>query len=795
MVGGKLYMFRRNLTLAFRRLTKYKRLTFINIFGLLVGITSSILILLWVQSEVRYDQFHDNIDQVYTIYKNSHYPNGDIETTTSQTARLKEALEQFPEVEMVTRFTERAVQLSFNDRIFKGNRLLVDPAFFQMFDHQLVLGDIETCLATGKEVVLTEAMAIKLFGRVDVLGESLQQDNDVLLKVSGIVKDPPLNGRFRFDCLTSVDDWTKKQKWTQGWQNGAVEVYLKLKDQSASTLLDEKVRPLIKQNTKGRSISELFLFPFKDEYLNGKFKNGVSVGGRIAYVKLLTIAALFIVLVACINAVNLATADSFRRGREVGIRKVAGASKRSLVFQLMTESAIVVCSTIILSLILMEFLLPYFNELTGKQLFIDFQDPVFTLALIGMVLVITMFSGLYPAMLLSGFRTVSVLKGKMDAKGASGLGSYMRKGLVLFQFAVSGLLIFATITIHQQVGFIFNDDRNLERENMIVLQNDESLIERYDGFKEALLQNSSIEAVTCITELPSNVQMSSGDPTWEGKNPEMDIVDFKLLFTNFDFIETMNLQLVAGRDYSGELSTDSIHYIINEAAARVMGMEDPVGKKMAVWKGTDGYIIGVVRDFYLNSIHEEIAPLIICNWKNYTDEILIRAAKGKTKEALTALEKTHAAFMPGFVFEYRFMDEAYELMYRNELMVRELVAYFGIVSILISCLGLFGLTSIQMERRIKEIGVRKVLGASVSNLLILFSRRSLVLPLIALLLVTPFAYWLMNDWLSTYAYRINIKVWMFVLVDVMALLIALLTVCFIAVRFARKNPVESLRYE
>lgn len=786
----------RSIKTATRKLLKTKEFTGINILGLVIGITTSLFIFLWVNDELQYDGFHENKENIYSVWSHSHFPNGEIATGSDQSGILKGALESgFPEVEKVARINYNpTVQLSVNNKHFRDRGIFADEEFFQIFTFPVIDGQLsEESLATDNDIILTESMAVKLFGETNVSGEQVRIDNRIDAIVRAVVQDPPKNSRFRFGYALSMQSWLDRNDWAMGWGNGALEVYLTVEQNASAELLSEKIEDLNRKNQEG-NIRSQFLKPFTEMYLYSDYENGEIAGGRIEYVRLFTIVAIFIICIACINFINLSIAESFKRSKEVGVRKVVGAGKATLVRDFLIESGLIVFSSIVIGVILVEILIPYFNNLTGKSIVLNWLEPQLVISILGLGLITTLIAGLYPAVVLSGFKTTQALKGKLDMKGASGFGALIRKGLVVFQFLVAGFLIFATLIIGQQIDFIFNNERNVDKEGIIVLQNDYGLIENYESFRAELLKDPSISAVTSIGTLPINIQANTGDPTWEGRNPETDKTNFKLFFTEQDFIPAMNLEIVEGRNFSRDLKTDSTSIILNEAAIRGMHLEDPIGKIVKFW-GYDAKIIGIVKDFYLNSVYEEIDPLIIMNWVENTEYVTVRANPGQESRALKALEERYAEFMPGYIFDYQFLADSHKNMYRNELLIKDLAKVFGFIAILISCLGLYGITSINAQRSVKAIGVRKVLGASLKQILTLFTRQSLGLPLLALIIMAPIAYSLMGQWLNSFTYKVALDIWLLGGVIAGALLISWLTVSIIAFKAASVNPVKSLRNE
>ncbi len=789
-------MLKRNIKTAIRKLWNKKEFTFLNVLGLTVGITTSMFILLWVQDELEFDAYHPDLDRVYAVWSDFHANDGQIYSSSYQTAIIKEHLdENYPDFEKVTRvnfWAEHQLAGTTGEK-FKDFGYRLDPEFFQIFQFDILDGAIsEDLLTTNDQIVLTESVARLLFDRVDVVGEIVRMDNREDKMVQMVVADPPKNSRFQFPFAISAGAWSDANPWTKGWGNTTVEIYAKLIESADRERVATKIQDVINDNGNfGRK--DLILKPYDQMYLMAEHENGEVVGGRIEYVRLFSIVAAIIILIASINFVNLSVADSFKRAKEIGVRKVNGASRSQLVASFMIESGIIVLTSCVLAIILIEGTLPAFNDLTAKEITLQLSDPKIWGGVLLLATLTTVASGLYPAFVLSRFQTVQALKGKIDKKGASGFAANLRKGLVVFQYLAAGILVFATIVISQQMEFIFNNDNNVDRNNVIVLKNDDMLIYQYDEFKNEILKDPSIASVTALDNLPINVGTSTGDPVWEGMDPDKALT-FKMIFSEPEFLNTMRLDLAEGRNFSHELKSDTATVILNETAIRQMNIQDPIGKKFSMW-GIDATIIGVVKDFYLNSVYQEIDPLVLLNYTEQTRYITVRAAEGQSQRALEVLRDTYAEFMPDYIFDYEFMEVAHENMYQSEIMIKNLSRLFGIIAIFISCLGLYGLTSINAQRSVKEIGVRKVLGASVGQVITLMSRQSLALPLIALLIMSPLAFYIMTQWLNGFAYHINISVWSIVGVVVGALAIAWLTISVIAFNAARINPVNSLRNE
>jgi ABC-type antimicrobial peptide transport system permease subunit len=636
-------MLKRNLKISLRKLFRRKEFTLINVFGLMVGLTTTLFIFLWVNDELSYDRFHNRIDDVYGVWVHYDYANGGSGTGNSLNSILKQVLEdEYPGIEKATRVGHNPEnQLSHGDKSFKGDGLYTDEEFLQIFNFPVLYGQLEeNSLATNKDIILTESMAIKLFGKADVVGELVRVDNLRDAAVRLVVQDPPANTQFQFDYLVSIEDWAGSRNWTKGWGNGAMRTFVRLEDHATEEAMNHSIAGLIESKSDFDDRA-LFLKPMKDIYLYGNYEDKVQAGGRIEYVHLFSIIAVFIIVIACINFINLSIADSFKRAKEVGVRKVVGANKLALLNQFLVESALIVLTAFTLAIVVVETLLPFFNNLTQKAIDFNLLQSDMLMMLAGLILITILVSGLYPAVVLSNFKTIQALKGKLEKRGAGGAGMYIRKGLVVFQFVIAGFLIFAMVVIDQQVIYIFDNDRSVNKEDVIVMQNHEDLISRFDEFRSTLLTDPSIVSATSVGQIPINVYTASGDPEWDGKDPTRDVGSFKLLFTEHQFLKTMNLELADGRDFSAELKSDSAGVILNEAAIRGMHMENPIGKRFSMW-GVDATIIGVVKDFHLNSVYQEIDPLVILNWTDNTENVIVKTAPGQTARALDVMDEAYA---------------------------------------------------------------------------------------------------------------------------------------------------------
>ncbi len=790
-------MFRNYVKIAFRSLMKNKLYSSINVFGLALGMACSLLIGLWVKDELSYNRFLNDAESIYYVRVNFPY-NGETVTNYVTPGPLQEAIaKDVPEVAATTKINfsnEVLVKVGETTAKEKGHYATAD--FFGVFDLPALYGNSKAALAQPNQIVITRKVAEKFFPNGLALGKTLQLDNNKFYVVGAVLENLPTNSTLQFDWLVNWKAY--EQDWMKTWGNNSFQTFVRLKPKTTMAQAEKALASIYprfagKNFETGRPV----LQPITDLHLYADYKNGVSVGGRIEYVRIFSIVALFMLLIACINFMNLATAQSAMRAKEVGVRKVVGALRSSLIGQFLSESMLMSGLAIVLAVGLVWYVLPTFNTTFEKQLTLDLTEPALWLTILGLVLITGFLSGSYPALFLSSLQPIKILKGKLQLNSGSALSSpaLFRRVLVVFQFSLSIFLIVGILAIGRQMNYLRTKNLGLDRENVVYLPLEGEIAQpkKVEAFRQEVMQQPAIASATTAMSLPVNVQSTSGDLKWDGKDPNLQ-TNVSCMFVGGDFTKTMNIKLVDGRDFRTDSPTDSTNYLINEAAARLMGMKQPVGKNMQFWPGK-GKIIGLMKDFHLNSLHQAIAPLILCFDSRNTSYLLVKTRAGQAPNAIAELEKLSKQFNPNYPFTYHFLDEEFESLYRAEQQVHTLVNYFGMLAILISCLGLFGLAAFTAEQRTKEIGVRKVLGASVTNIVGLLSKDFLKLVLIALVLSTPLAWWALSKWLETFAYRENLTWWIFGIAGVLAVLIAFLTVSYQSIKAAMMNPVTSLRSE
>ena len=788
-------MLKNYLKIALRNLQRQKGYSILNITGLSVGLACSFFILLWVQDEVSYDRFHTEGDRLHRVMRN-YYTSEQTFTWASMPMPVAQVLEdEYPEVEHAILISwSQQMLLSRGDQTFRESGHYVGPAFFEAFSFPFIQGNPATALGDPGNIVISESLAQKYFGpdwqtSGSVLGQTITVDQQRDLKVTGVFEDVPSTSTLQFDFMMPVEIFISENDWLEHWGNSTLRVFVQLQEGADASALNGKIKNIINDHHENASV-DLFLQPVADMHLYDDFEAGQLVGGRIEYVRTFSIVALFIVLIACINFMNLATARSSQRAREIGVRKAVGATRPALIRQFIGESVLMALLALVLALGLVALLLPAFNELTDKSIALLQLDPTFWLLFLGIALVTGLLAGSYPALYLASFNVIAVLRGTAVRRPG---GRGVRKGLVVFQFAMSILLIVGTMTVYAQMEYIRTKNLGLDRENLVSVALEGPAAEQAETFEQVLEKEAGIASVTRSSQNPLSVGQSTSDPAWEGKDPDSEVL-FNIINTGYDFVETMKMELASGRDFSRAHATDSVNYLVNERAAAVMGMTDPVGQRLTFW-GQEGEIVGVVKDFHIASLYDEIEPTVIRFDPERAQLIYVRTEAGHTPEAIANLEKVYKTFNPGYPFEYRFLDEQFEQTYQAEAVMGKLANYFAVLAVFIACLGLFGLAAFTAEQRTKEIGIRKVLGAPIATLVLLLSREFTVLVLVAFLITAPVSYFLMNGWLDKFAYHTSLGVGIFALAGVAALAIAWLTVSYQSIRTALANPVDALRTE
>ena len=795
-----LIMFKNYFKTTFRNTTRHKGYSFINLAGLAIGMACTLLILLWVKDELSYDRFHEKGKDIYRIM--SYGTRYMIEGFDGTPAPLAPAIkEEVPGIVNYARFSDvPKLVFKYGDKIFYETRgLIADPTVFEIFTFPFVQGDPKTALSEPLDIVITETMANKYFGSENPVGKTMEVEG-MSAAVRGVIQDIPHNSHIQFDFLSSYEFIEEITGYGTSWGSFNFVTYLQLEANRDIKEIGENITAVAAKNNcpQVKDGVEFRLQPLAEIHLDSRaaYRNYSDIGDR-KYVYVFSIIALFILFIACVNFMNLSTARSTTRAKEVGMRKTVGASRRQLIMQFFGESLFLTSIACVFALILVTFLLPAFNQITGKQLKLDLIDVQLVIGLIIIVLLTAVTAGSYPAIYLSSFRPVKVLKGVFISDGKS---QTFRRVLVVTQFSLSIALLIGTSVAYNQLHFLRHSNLGFNKENIVYVPIKENIGKRYDAFKAELLNDSNILSVAAQYYLfAEEGAFRSTGYDWEGREEGQE-VDIILNLVDYDFIPMLDLELLEGRNFSKEYSTDvSQAYILNEEAIKEMGIQDPVGKQFSYGK-RKGTIIGILKNANFRSLHVEIEPHVFFYLNEVSEAtqygvVLVKIAGNNTEEALAKIQGVWENINPISPFEYHFLDQKYDSLYRKEKKIGTILNTFTLFAILISCLGLFGLASFLTEQRTNEIGIRKVLGASESGIVFLLSKQFTKWVLIANLFAWPAAYFVMSEWLKSFAYRINIGIWAFVLSGMLAVGIALLTVSFQALKAARANPIDSLRYE
>jgi len=804
-------MFKNYLKIAARNFLKYKAYSFINIAGLAIGIACCILILLYVQDELSYDRFHQNAARIYRVVVDE-TNEGKVRHLANTYAPMTPALKAtFSEIEHVVRLFPNSVTVARGqEKRFQEKRFFfADSTVFEIFSFSFLHGDPRTALMTPNSLVITAATAQKYFGVENPIGQTLTVENRYDFTITGVLKEVPRNSHFDFDFLANINSVnTLMGTWVlkRGWYWPPMYTYVLLPPNASPSSIESRLPEFVRKNFPHdlAPLQALRLQPLIGIHLHSDLENEIAPTGNIAYVYIFSAIAAFILLIACINFMNLATARAASRAKEVGLRKVIGAQRSQLVKQFLGESLFYTALALLLAIALVEFFLPIFNELTGKQItsrYLNNWSVVF--GLLAITAFVGILAGSYPAFFLARFRPVQALQ----SKNLAGLGGRaplrLRAILVTAQFIISIALIAVTAVVNEQLRFIQNNRLGFDKKHLVVIPiRDETVQQNFDAVKNSFLAQTGVAQVTTISNFPWERGYYDFFIHVEGMSPATRF-NMPTLLVDHDFIHTFGMEIVAGREFSREYAADAQEaFILNEAAVKKLGLDSAVDKKIkmesvAAGKPREGKIIGVVKDFHLQSLHHAIEPLalLISPVAHFRDNMVIRIDSKNSSEIFAALEQKWRAIVPHRPFEYFFLDDAFDRLYRKEQKLAQIFQYFSVLAIFVGCLGLFGLASFVAQQKTKEIGIRKVLGASVAGIVGLISKDFVKLVLVANLIAWPLAYFAMNRWLQGFAYRINIGVEIFLFSGLLALAIALLTVSFQAIKAALTNPVEALRYE
>lgn len=797
-------MLKNYFKIALRNLWKNKTASFINIFGLTIGLCSCLLIGLYIRHELSYDDFQKKGDRIARVIMEYKFDGGtEFKKGNFTSARVAPIFKQtFPEIEAAVRMTKSIRVVHYQDKLIDEKSFMyADPSFFNIFSFKLLKGDPASVLKAPNQVVLTESTAKRYFADENPIGKVLKVGTDTsLYQVTGIIQDCPSNSQIKYDFLASWSSLGLADEEKTYWDANFTTYFL-LRDEASIAKLQAKITPFMQKEMAGQGATVNFdLEPLKSIHLHSPY-DGFEPNNSIIYIYILEGVGLLMLMIACFTYVNLNTARSMERAREVGVRKVIGAEKKQLFWQFIGESVLLCTIATILSVLVAVLFLPVFNQLTEKQLTIN---AFFSLSFIGgalmLIILVSLLAGAYPALILSNFQPVKVLKGSFKNTGS---GQWVRKSLTVFQFAISVVLIISTFIMQKQLNYIQNKRLGYDRDRVLVLPMDNKMLSNIDVIKQEFKSNSSILSVARCVSTPVNIV--GGYSMRSSVMPESQQLSVTANPIDNDFVKTTGLQIVAGADLTQQDMKDVdfkddklniFHFILNESAARELGWtpEQAIGKKMFLGDGRPGYVKAVVKDFNFESLHNAIRPLVLFP-QTYARTLLLKLNGNNIQQTISFLESKWKELVPYRPFEYRFMDEDFNKLYSSEMRLGKVLTIFASIAIALACLGLLGLSSYTAKQRIKEIGIRKILGASVGNIAALLSVDFVKLVFIAIIISTPIAWWVMNKWLQSFAYKTEMSWWIFLVAGGSAIFIAIATISFQSIKTALANPVKSLRSE
>ena len=787
-------MLQHALLISFRGFKRYKSSFLINLAGLSTAFACVLLSYLWINDELLMDKFHENEANIHLVMTRMDF--GNSWQTTENTSGLLGPLllQEMPEVIKEVRVAKHMKNstLSHNEKIVKADGHYVTDDFFQVFSFPLIHGDKDNIWADPNSILLSESLAIKLFGSIqDAVGQMVTYQNEVQHTVSGIFLDVPKQSSERFDFLLSYDQAAITKEYLYDWGSQSTRLYLVLNSDTDIEAFNAKIYGFIGKHNERKDYRKAFATKYSDHYLYDQYENGVQVGGRITYVRFFSLTAALILVIACINFMNLSTARASRKLKEIGVKKIIGAHRGALALQYLVEAIVIAFISLCLAYALAVLLIPSFNGLTGKQLNLSLS-PEFLWILISITLISGILSGSYPALYLSGLKPLLIFKGKLN--NATG-ELWTRKGLVVIQFAVSTALIVFVLVIYHQVDFIQNKSLGYNKDQVLhfAIEGKMKDPQTRQTFLDQLNGLSGVVSASCARVSMAGDPWGVGGLQWPGQH-ENDRSYFQHMIAYYDVLKTLDIQLLEGREFSPDYVNENTKVIFNEAAIKYMGLEDPIGTHIK-YRGQDKEIIGVVKDFHFRSLHEKITPMMINFWDSRLTSFMIKIEVAREREILEQIETLYTSFNPGFLLDYRFLDDNYQEHYQEEQRASLLSRYFAMVAILISCLGLFGLAVFTAERRIKEIGIRKVMGASIFNIVEMLSGDFSKMVGIAVVISIPSSYFLAREWLDGFAYRIGLQWWYFAGAGLITLFIAWLAVSWQTMKVAHQNPTKLLRSE
>ncbi len=784
----------KNIIYALRHITRYKEYSLLNVIGLSLGMASAILIMLWVEHEVRTDKFHANGKDIYMMRKLVKYSDGEISISTAMTSPFAPIIEKdIPEVEHAVRVTwEQELLFRLGDRMFYEKGHYADSSFFNVFSFPLVLGDPSNALSDPNNVVISEKLAEKYFGKENAMGKAIRirGDKEEVFTVTGVCKESPTYSSLKFDFIIPYSKYAEYNKSWIGWGNFHMMTFVHAQPNVSKEIIESKINELYEKHGTWE-LPSFFLQSLNDIHLYSRYEESPdSPSGLILYVRIFSLVALFIIFLACMNYTNLATAIATRRGREVGVKKVFGSGRRFIFQQFIAEALTLTVLSFLLSIVIVMLALPMFNKLIDTNLTFDFQNYRIILIACLVPLFTGFLAGIFPAMYMSSFKPITVMKSFFNPR--KGLPQ-LRQSLVVFQFVITIVFIISSLLIFKQIQFIQNKTLGLNEDNILFFPQSLTIQKHQETFKQELEKLPGVLSVCYTSDSPLQVGSDTSDPRWRGKSPDYNL-SVPYIRVDHDFCETFNVNIIAGRDFNEKYPSDTNSVIINQKFAEIMGFEDPVGEVLEYW-GRRANIIGVAKDFHIGGMRRPIQQLLIINRPSTTWITMVRVDGNMRQEAIKSIESTFRVFDETVPFEYEFVDEDYAKSYDSEKYLSRLAMLFTVLSIVISCLGLFGLALFTAEQRTKEIGIRKSIGAKTSQVMTLLTKKFLTWVILSFCIASVISYYVMQLWLESFAFRTDISWEVFLATGSIAVFIALMTVSWQAYRAANRNPVESLRYE
>ena len=783
--------------IAVRNILKHKGITFINVTGLAIGLTATLLILLWIQNELSYEKYNLNGEDIYRVEQDQFYSGERYHVTVTPHPSGPVWMEKIPEIKEQTRINRlpRILFRQGENVFFESSVIAADSGLFRMFTLPFLLGDSKTALNSPHSIVLSEKLANKYFGESNPMGKTITLENKYQFMVTGVMKDLPKNAQYTYEAVIPYSYLQEIGAYSSSWGNNSILTFVQVEKGVDLEAVNDKLTDVVRENNS-QSTNNFSLFPLLDIHLHSQFGFTQNNGPVIA-ITIFSLIAIFILLIACINFINLSTAKASSRGKEIGIKKVAGADQMSMIIQFMLESLLLVGIAMIFSLILIGLSLGLFNDVSGKSFSLpDLVHSEFIISFIVVGLLAGFISGIYPALYLSSFKPVKVLKG--DAVSGKGSGR-LRQFLVVLQFSLSILIAISAVFMYMQLIFLQEKDLGYDKDNLISIPMASNMKAKYYSLKRELEKETLIHGVTASMSSPVRMGSNSGGATWDGKDPEKQVL-IGMNCIDYDYLETFRMDLVSGRDFSRDYTSDMAmdttgNFLVNEEVVKIMGIGDPVGKNFS-FIGINGTIVGVLKNFHFKGADQEIEPMAFAlTDTSFFNVILVRLTPGNIPSSLKSVEKVWNEVLPEYPLDYTFIDQDYDNLFRGQLRIASLLKYFTILALIIACLGLYGLSSYSAERRTNEVGIRKVMGAGSFIVMYTLSKEFLFLVFISIVIATPIGWLVVRNLLKQFAYRIDISMMVFITIALGSVLIAMLTVSFQAYKATGINPAEALKVE